>query len=82
MRVLKKGIVIAGETHHVDLRLLTQRMLACISLDNIAEEPCNTTKCTCRRYGLPCSVVCKNCCGKDCTNTGDSFDLGEDEDEI
>ena len=34
MQVLRKGIVIAGETHRVDSRLLTQRMLACISLDN------------------------------------------------
>lgn len=43
------------------------------------EEPCNSMKCSCRRYGLQCSIICKNCCGKDCTNTGDNFVLDDDE---
>jgi len=46
------------------------------------EEPCNTMKCTCRRYGLPCSIVCKNCCGKDCTNNEYGFYYDGDDDEI
>lgn len=38
MKVLKKGIIIADETHHIDTHLLTQRMLVCVSLDNTSKD--------------------------------------------
>ncbi|KAJ8877577.1 hypothetical protein PR048_022032 [Dryococelus australis] len=38
------------------------------------DEPCYNMSCTCRRYGLPCSSLCKSCCGKDSRNS-----LGKDD---
>lgn len=37
-------------------------IIKCVGRTTV-EEPCNTIKCTCTycRYGLPGSVVCKNC---------------------
>lgn len=38
MRVFNRGVVMAGEGHHIELHLLTQSMIAVISLDINAED--------------------------------------------
>ncbi|KAJ8897307.1 hypothetical protein PR048_002653 [Dryococelus australis] len=38
VKVLKMGIIIADETHHIDTRLLTQRMLVCLYLENASKD--------------------------------------------
>ena len=39
---------------------------------------CSTQRCTCRKHGIKCSVVCKTCNGISCIN-GQSVDIGNDE---
>jgi len=33
------------------------------------KEDCSTRKCTCRKYDLPCTAVCRVCRGTCCTNS-------------
>ena len=32
------------------------------------ESPCSTSKCSCRKHGLPCFADCINCYGTKCSN--------------
>ena len=44
------------------------------------QKDCNTKWCTCRKYGLPCTALCRECCGSSCTNS-QVPDLSEDNDQ-
>ena len=44
---------------------------------------CGRKKCSCKRYGLECTSVCKHCNGESCCNSSSQVILDEEElDEI
>ena len=45
------------------------------------KKECNTKRCTCQKHGLPCTAVCRECCGASCTNC-QLPDLSEDDDPV
>ena len=40
-----------------------------------------TKACSCRKAGLKCSIICKNCCGQSCDNKADIIINDNEEDD-
>ena len=43
---------------------------------------CNTTRCSCQKHGMKCSLACGHCRGSGCVNASPLIAQYEDEDEI
>ena len=43
---------------------------------------CNTTRCSCQKHGMKCSLACGHCRGSGCVNASPLIAQDEDEDEI